>query len=108
MPRYCLICDSKAVLTREAAKGIALLLGLADSALREAQKSNENTPAPGSHLLINGLAAITPAYPSALRVAEDVAKYHFEGFNCLCLRCGALFDEPEEKNPLKQESNRRD
>ncbi|AIL61205.1 MULTISPECIES: hypothetical protein [Pseudomonas] len=108
MLRYCLICDSKAVLTREAAKGIALLLGLADSALREAQKSNENTQAPGSHLLINGLAAITPAYPSALRVAEDVAKYHFAGFNCFCLRCGALFDEPEEKNPLKQESNRRD
>ena len=97
MLRYCLICGSKAVLTREAAKGIALLLGLADSALREAQKSNENTQAPGSHLLINGLAAITPAYPSALRVAEDVAKYHFAGFNCLCLRCGALFDEPREK-----------
>lgn len=97
MLRYCLICDSKAVLTREAAKGIALLLGLADSALREAQKSNENTQAPGSHLLINGLAAITPAYRSALRVAEDVAKYHFAGFNCLCLRCGALFDEPREK-----------
>lgn len=82
MLRYCLICDSKAVLTREAAKGITLLLGLADSALREAQKSNENTSAPGSHLLINGLAAITAAYQSALRVAEDVAKYHFAGFNC--------------------------
>ena len=94
MLRYCLICDSKAVLTREAAKGIALLLGLVDSALLEAQKANENTQAPGSHLLINGLAAITPAYPPALRVAEDVAKYHFAGFNCLCLRCGALFDEP--------------
>lgn len=97
MLRYCLICDSKAVLTREAAKGIALLLGLVDSALREAQRANENTQAPGSHLLINGLAAVTRAYPPALRVAEDVAKYHFAGFNCLCLRCGALFDEPGEK-----------
>ena len=73
----------------------------ADSALREAQKSNENTQAPGSHLLINGLAAITSAYPPALRVAEDVAKYHFAGFNCLCLRCGALFDEPGEKESSK-------
>jgi hypothetical protein len=81
-----LICDSKAVLVREAAKGIALLVCLADSALREAQKANEDSQAPDSHLLINGLAAITPAYPSALQVAEDVAKYHFAGFNCLCLR----------------------
>ena len=92
MLRHCLICDSKSVKTQEAAKGIALLIGLADSALRETQKANA-PQTQGSHLLIIGLAAIIPAYPSALQVAEDVAKYHFAGFNCVCLRCGALFDE---------------
>ncbi|TFY85907.1 hypothetical protein DYL61_28870 [Pseudomonas nabeulensis] len=66
MIRQCLICDSRAVLPQEVARGIALLAGL---------------------------AAIAPTYPSALRLAEDVAKYHFAGFDCLCLRCGALFDE---------------
>lgn len=94
MLRLCLICDSKAVLTREAAKGIAMLVGLAESALRGAQKANEGAQAPESHPLFNGLAAINSAYPSAFRVAEDVAKYQFAGFNCLCLCCGALFDEP--------------
>lgn len=83
MLRHCLICDSKAVLTREAAKRIALLVGLADSALREAQKANENTQAPGSHLFINGLAAITPVYPSALRVAEDVGQVSLRGVQLL-------------------------
>ncbi|CRM96967.1 hypothetical protein [Pseudomonas sp. 22 E 5] len=32
MIRQCLICDSQAKLTLEAAKGIALLIGLADRA----------------------------------------------------------------------------
>lgn len=89
MLRHCLICDSKAILTREVAKGIALLVSLADSALQGAQKANENAQAP----IFSGLAAICPAHAPALRVADDVAKYHFSEFNCLCLRCGALFDD---------------
>lgn len=95
MLRHCLICDSKAILTKEVAKGIALLVSLADSALQGAQKANENAQAPESHPIFRGLAAIYPAYPPALQVADDVAKYHFSGFNCLCLRCGALFDDME-------------
>lgn len=94
MIRQCLICDSKAVLTLEAARGIALLLGLADGAVRGAQNTQESPQGrPGYGSLLNGLAAIAPAYPSALRVADDVGKYQFSGFDCLCLRCGALFDE---------------
>ncbi|MDR6918899.1 hypothetical protein J2X66_005804 [Pseudomonas sp. 3296] len=95
MLRLCLICDSKAILTKATAQGITLLLSLINSALQQAQKGHEDAQASDSHLLINGLAAITPALPSALRVAEDIAKYHFGEFNCLCLRCGARFDDPE-------------
>jgi len=94
MLRHCLICDSKAILTKATAQGITLLLSLTHSALQEAQKGQEHAQTPDSHPLINGLAAITPALPSALRAAEDVAKYHFATFNCLCLRCGARFEEP--------------
>ncbi|NWC81303.1 hypothetical protein HX798_13470 [Pseudomonas putida] len=94
MIRQCLICDSQAVLNLEAARGIALLFGLADGALRGAQNTHESPQdRPRYNSLLNGLAAIAPAYPSALRVAEDVGKYQFAGFDCLCLRCGALFDE---------------
>ena len=94
MSRQCLICDSQAVLTLEAARGIALLIGLADGAVRGAQNTHESLQdRPGYYSLLNGLAAIAPAYPSALRVADDVGKYQFSGFDCLCLRCGALFDE---------------
>lgn len=96
MLRLCLICESTAILTKATAQGITLLLSLSDSALQQAQKGHEDAQALGSHPLINGLAAIPPpALPSALRVAEDVAKYYLGAFNCLCLRCGVRFDDPE-------------
>ena len=89
MNRQCLICESRAVMTRDAARGLALLVGLIDGAMLGAR----STPAECGHdVLMNGLAAITPAYPAARDAAEDVARFHFGGFDCLCLRCGALFD----------------
>lgn len=94
MNRQCLICDSQAVLTLEAARGIALLIGLTDGALQGSHYAHGSSQdRPGYSSLLNGLAAIVPAYPSALRVADDVGKYQFAGFDCLCLRCGALFDK---------------
>lgn len=104
----CLICESKAILTRDVAKGIALLVSLADSALPGAQEADTDTPTLGSHSLINGLAVLAHAHPRALRVAEDVAKYHFGGFRYLCLRCGSLFDEPGTEEASSPPSSRGD
>lgn len=93
MNRHCLMCESKAVITREAAKGLALLLELVDGAIQGARSA----PIEGSQeAFTNGLAEIIPSYPSALRVAEDVGRFHFAGFDCLCLRCGARFNEGAE------------
>lgn len=89
MNRQCLICESRAVITRDAARGLALLVGLIEGAVQGARS------APGEYghdVLMSGLAAITPAYPTARDAAEDVARFHFADFDCLCLRCGALFD----------------
>jgi len=93
MSRQCLICESKAVITCAAAKGLALLMGLVDGAIQGARRA----PIKGSHdALNNGLTEILPSYLSALRVAEDVGRFHFAGFDCLCLRCGARFNEGAE------------
>lgn len=98
MLRQCLICESRAVLTQEAAMGIALLVGLANGALHGAQNAQQDGQDHlGYSALLNGLAAISPTYPTALRAAEDVAKYHFAGFDCICLRCGALFNADAEE-----------
>lgn len=93
MNRRCLICESSAVLTQDAAKGLALLVGLLNGAIKGAQPLHEGS----SHsILLSKLAAVAPAYPEALKAAEDVARFHFAGFDCLCIRCGALFNETAE------------
>ena len=38
MNRQCLICDSSAVLTRDAAKGLTVLIGLLNGAIEGAQR----------------------------------------------------------------------
>ncbi|HBP5443762.1 TPA: hypothetical protein L6B67_01285 [Pseudomonas aeruginosa] len=96
MNRHCLICESEAVLTREATRGLALLIGLLGAAMRGAQHNQNES---GYDRLLNGLAAITPACPDALEGAKDVARHHFAaGFDCLCLHCGAMFDRNAEHN----------
>lgn len=89
MNRQCLICESQAVMTRDAARGLALLVGLIDGAIQGIRSAPGEC---GHDMLMSGLAAITPAYPAARDAAKDVARFHFAGFDCLCLRCGALFD----------------
>lgn len=64
MNRQCLICDSSAVLTRDAAKGLTLLAGLLNGAIKGARRPGEG----GCHAdLLGGLAAVAPAYPEARR-----------------------------------------
>lgn len=93
MNRQCLICESRAVLTRDAAKGLTLLAGLLNGAIKGAQCTQKGS---GHADLLSGLAAVAPAYPEAQKAASDVVRFHFAGFDCLCLRCGALFDETAE------------
>ena len=72
----------------------ALLAGLVNAAIQGAQRGRSEAQNDTSYsLLLNGLAEIAPAYPQAMSAAEDVAKYHFAGFDCLCLRCGARYNE---------------
>jgi len=52
----CLICDSSAVLKREAAKGLTSLMGLFNSVIEGAQHPHERR---GQSALLSGLAAVT-------------------------------------------------
>lgn len=97
MSRQCLICDSPAILTRQAAIGIALVIRLANSAVREAQNTNEKKR--NLLWLLDAAAGIASAYPDALRTAERVAKFQLSRFDCLCLECGALFYTETEPTP---------
>ncbi len=78
--------------------GIALLVGLTNGALHGAQHAHQDgQDRLGYSAMLSGLAAIAPTYPAALQAAEDVAKYHFTGFDYICLRCGALLNADAEE-----------
>ena len=69
MNRQCLICDSSAVLTRDAAKGLTVLIGLLNGAIEGAQRPHESS---GQSALLSGLTAVVPAYPAAREEADEV------------------------------------
>lgn len=106
MSRHCLICDSSAVLPKDAALGITLLIGILDGVLHGIRQPGMPTPTldspPGSALgelfeaTLGGAAGALTGHQLGLQGSQDVAKFWFGSHNCLCLRCGATFDEQPE------------
>jgi uncharacterized membrane protein len=89
MLKRCLVCESRAILPREAAMCIVVLLGLAEDWVR-ANHIHHYGPTqppltPWYGMLLSGLASMAPSYRCALQVAPDVSRYQFGSFNCLCL-----------------------
>ena len=93
MNRPRLICEPSAVLTRDAAKGLTLLIGLLNGAIEGAQSPHERF---GQSALPSGLTAVVHAYPAARKEPDEVVRFHLADFDSLCLRCGALFNEAAE------------
>jgi hypothetical protein len=58
MDRQCVICDSKAIVTQEAAKGIALMISLGDSTWSKVQEAKDRAIREGRDLLVVCLAAM--------------------------------------------------
>lgn len=93
MNRPRLICEPSAVLTRDAAKGLTLLIGLLNGAIEGAQSPHERF---GQSALPSGLTAVVHAYPAPRKEPDEVVRFHLADFDSLCLRCGALFNKAAE------------
>ncbi|GAC1030984.1 hypothetical protein thsps21_18110 [Pseudomonas sp. No.21] len=98
----CLICNSSAVLTRDAASAIACVLGMAESVIKGAQRvavsasSADVQPlAQALNMITGGISAISSDWEGINTWIQDMQRYQFMGHTCLCLRCGALFDAPQ-------------
>lgn len=98
----CLICNSSAVLTRDAASAIARMLGMAESVIKGAQRvavsasSADVQPlAQALNMITGGISAISSDWEGINTWIQDMQRYQFMGHTCLCLRCGALFDAPQ-------------
>lgn len=103
MATRCLICNSSVVLSKEAAKALALLTGTLDGFLDGLQRSaghhsatpdqNERPLERAFNLMIDGVAGASSRWADTQDFIRDVRKYQFMECDCLCLRCGAKFDE---------------
>jgi len=104
MTPSCLICDSKAVLSKEAANAAVLLIGTIDSFLLGVRQVHtqglDSAPdiRPESllvqllDLIGDSVSSATSGYTAMTAFAKDVQKYQFGHYDNLCLRCGARFD----------------
>jgi hypothetical protein len=103
MTTRCLICNSPVVLSKDAAKAIARLIGTLDGFLCGIQRSAANSRAPDLHgekplerafsLMIDGVSGAASSWADTRDFIRDVRKHQFMEYDCLCLRCGAKFDE---------------
>ncbi|MEB0027384.1 hypothetical protein QN375_16630 [Pseudomonas sp. MH9.2] len=105
MPLCCLICESKAVLSKEAANAAVLLIGTIDSFLlgvRQAHIQDSGVDSEIKHesllmqlldLIGESVSSATSGYTAMTAFARDVQKYQFSHYDYLCLRCGAKFDQ---------------
>lgn len=98
----CLICNSSAVLTRDAASAIARMLGIAESFIKGAQQAAVNSSpaafqplAQVLNMITAGTSAVSSDWEGINTWTQDMQRYQFMGYTCLCLRCGALFDAPQ-------------
>ncbi|APC17389.1 hypothetical protein BLL42_17195 [Pseudomonas frederiksbergensis] len=104
MTLCCLICESKAVLSQEAANAAVLLIGTIDSFLFGVRQVHtqglEVTPETRPESLLvqlldligESVSSATSGYTAMTAFAKDVQKYQFGHYDYLCLRCGARFD----------------
>lgn len=101
MATFCLICDSTAVVSKEATTTLVILIGTLKSFLLGVNEVPFCSPEsePQSHLtqvlarISNGVSCATSGYMATLAFAQDVQKFQFSHHDCLCLRCGALFNQ---------------
>ncbi|WP_248768056.1 hypothetical protein [Pseudomonas sp. MWU12-2345] len=108
MTPRCLICDSKAVLSKEAANAAVMLIGTIDSFLLGVRQVHtqelEVTPDTRPESLLvqlldligESVSSATSGYTAMTAFARDVQKYQFGYYDYLCLRCGARFDQSAE------------
>ncbi|MNC11903.1 hypothetical protein D3C81_769060 [compost metagenome] len=104
MTTRCLICDSIVVIHQDVVQAIALLIGATNGFLRgisNARPHTSHSPADSPenplisifYLLVHGVVGATSGCIDSAAFSQAVKKYHFSGYDYLCLRCGARHDE---------------
>ncbi|HBO3902604.1 hypothetical protein [Pseudomonas aeruginosa] len=101
----CLICNSSVVLSKDAAKALARMMGTLDGFLRGFQQSHARQQQSTSdlhyesplerafNLMLDGICGAAANWNSTDDFVRDVRRFQFMEYDCLCLRCGAKYNE---------------
>ena len=104
MTIQCIVCDSAAVIHKDAAKTMAVLVSIISSAIQGAATStvaDQPTEASGPHgrifgqllaVIRSGLAGAATGDVKGTELSHSIEKYWFSHVDCLCLSCGFYFD----------------
>ncbi len=101
MAEYCLICNSTAVISKDAITTVVLLTGTLESFLLGMKDAQTDQPEAEQNSFLRqalarirqGVSRATSDYLATMVFAQDMQKYQFRHYDYLCLRCGALFDQ---------------
>jgi len=101
----CLICNSSVVLSKDAAKALARLIGTLGGFLNGIQHSTASHPAAAAtksndlerafDLMIDGVSGAAANWADTQDFIRDVRKHQFMEYDCLCLPRGAKFDKKD-------------
>ena len=104
MSIQCIVCNSTAVIHKDAATTMAVLVSIISGAIQGATTStaaDQPTPTSGPHGLIldqllavirAGLAGAATGDVTGTALSHSIEKYWFSQVDCLCLSCGFYFD----------------
>ncbi len=104
MTIQCIVCDSAAVIHKDAAKTMAVLVSIISSAIQGAATStvaDQTAQASGSHgrilgqlltVIRAGLSGAAVGDAAGTELSHSIEKYWFSHVDCLCLSCGFYFD----------------
>jgi hypothetical protein len=102
MTIHCVVCGSTAVIPKDAAKAMAILVNIIHGAIQGATASTASTESNGPHgrILSQSLAVIRSGLSGAnsgdiagTELSKSIEKYWFSTHDCLCLTCGFYFDQ---------------
>ncbi|MFL1553631.1 hypothetical protein ACI77I_31995 [Pseudomonas sp. D47] len=107
MNQRCLICDSTAVMSKDVATSVVMLIGTLESFLLGATQVQVPLPQNEQHSSLaqmltrisKGVSRATSGHIATQAFANDVRTYQFSHHDWICLRCGALFDKDSVDNP---------
>ncbi len=107
MATRCLICDSRVVIHQDGVESMVLFIGATNGFLRGISNARAHVPhnpaaylesplASALYLLVSGVVGAQSGGADSTAFAQAVKKYQFSGYDYLCLRCGARYDEQDQ------------